>query len=62
MSLERYFIFSSYAMFTAGYVMLASTRQLDVFSLGLFAIVLGVGWMIDTGALTGASGIVARTG
>ncbi len=49
MSLERYFIFSSYAMFTAGYVMLASTRQLDVFSLGLFAIVLGVGWMIDTG-------------
>jgi len=49
MSLERYFIFSSYAMFTAGYVMLASTRQLDVFSLGLFAIVLLVGWLIDTG-------------
>jgi protein-glutamine gamma-glutamyltransferase len=48
MSLERYFIFSSYAMFTAGYVMLASTRQLDVFSLGLFAIVLGAGWLIDT--------------
>src|SRR5215468_9300036 len=48
MSLERYFIFSSYAMFTAGYMMLASTRQLDVFSLGLFAIVLGVGWLIDT--------------
>src|SRR5262245_36736455 len=49
MSLERYFNFSSYAMFTAGYVMLASTRQLDVFSLGLFAIVLLVGWLIDTG-------------
>src|SRR5215468_3220399 len=49
MSLERYFIFSSYAMFTAGYVMLASTRQLDVFSLGLFAIVLLVGWLTDTG-------------
>src|SRR5262245_13627729 len=48
MGLERYFIFSSYAMFMAGYVMLASTRQLDVFSLGLFAIVLGAGWLIDT--------------
>jgi transglutaminase-like putative cysteine protease len=48
MSLDRYFIFSSYAMFTTGYVMLASTRQLDVFSLGLFAIVLGAGWLIDT--------------
>src|SRR5262249_29050844 len=48
MSLERYFIFSSYAMFMTGYVMLASTGQLDVFSLGLFAIVLGVGWLIDT--------------
>src|SRR5215813_9500640 len=48
MSLERYFIFSSYAMFMTGYVMLASTRQLDVFSLGLFAIVLGAGWLIDT--------------
>jgi transglutaminase-like putative cysteine protease len=48
MSLERYFIFSSYAMFTTGYVMLASTRQLDVFSLTLFAIVLGAGWLIDT--------------
>ena len=31
MSLERYFIFSSYAMFMTGYVMLASTRQLDFF-------------------------------
>jgi protein-glutamine gamma-glutamyltransferase len=48
MSLDRYFILSSYAMFTTGYVMLASTRQLDIFSLGLFAIVLGVGWLIDT--------------
>lgn len=49
MSLERYFIFSSYAMFTAGFMMLASTRQLDIFSLTLFAIVLIVGWLIDTG-------------
>ena len=40
MSLERYFIFSSYAMFMTGYVMLAPTRQLDFFSLGLFAVVL----------------------
>lgn len=48
MSLERYFIFSSYAMFTSGFVMLASTRQLDVFSLALFAIVLIAGWLIDT--------------
>jgi protein-glutamine gamma-glutamyltransferase len=48
MSLERYFIFSSYAMFVTGYVMLASTGQLDVFSLGLYAIVLGAGWLIDT--------------
>jgi len=48
MSLERYFIFSSYAMFMTGYVMLASTRQLDVFSISLFAIVLGAGWLIDT--------------
>lgn len=48
MSLERYFIFSSYAMFMTGYVMLASTRQLDFFSLGLFAMVLGAGWLIDT--------------
>jgi transglutaminase-like putative cysteine protease len=48
MSLDRYFIFSSYAMFVTGYVMLASTGQLDIFSLGLFAIVLGAGWLIDT--------------
>ncbi len=34
-------------MFTTGYLMLASTRQLDVFSLGLFGIVLFVGWLID---------------
>jgi len=51
MSLERYFIFSSYAMFTAGYVMLASTRQLGLLSLGLFAVVLGAGWLIDTGRI-----------
>jgi hypothetical protein len=48
MSLDRYFIFSSYAMFVTGYVMLASTGQLDILSLGLFAIVLGAGWLIDT--------------
>src|SRR6266508_1333707 len=52
MSLERYFIFSSYAMFMTGYVMLASTRQLDVFSLGVFAVVLGAGWLIDTERLS----------
>jgi transglutaminase-like putative cysteine protease/uncharacterized membrane protein len=51
MSLERYFIFSSYAMFTAGFVMLASTRQLDTFSLALFAAVLITGWLIDTGRI-----------
>ena len=56
MSLERYFIFSSYAMFTTGYVMLASTRQLDVFSLALFAIVLGAGWLIDTGRISWSVG------
>jgi transglutaminase-like putative cysteine protease len=51
MSLDRYFIFSSYAMFVTGYVMLASTGQLDIVSLGLFAIVLGAGWLIDTGRI-----------
>src|SRR5499426_752145 len=56
MSLERYFIFSSYAMFMTGYVMLASTRQLDVFSLGLFAVVLGAGWLIDTERLSWSLG------
>jgi protein-glutamine gamma-glutamyltransferase len=56
MSLERYFIFSSYAMFMTGYVMLASTRQLDVFSLGLFAVVLGAGWLIDTERLNWSVG------
>ncbi len=56
MNLERYFIFSSYAMFTAGYLMLASTRQLDVFSLGLFAIVLSVGWLIDSGRINWSLG------
>src|SRR5262249_34899016 len=56
MNLERYFIFSSYAMFTAGYLMLASTRQLDVFSLGLFAIVLSAGWLIDTGRINWSLG------
>jgi protein-glutamine gamma-glutamyltransferase len=56
MTLERYFIFSSYTMFTTGYVMLASTRQLDVFSLGLFAVVLGAGWLIDTGRLSWSIG------
>lgn len=56
MSLERYFIFSSYAMFMTGYVMLASTRQLDFFSLGLFAVVLGAGWLIDTGRLSWSVG------
>ncbi|MGH9753079.1 MAG: transglutaminase TgpA family protein [Blastocatellia bacterium] len=55
-SLERYFILSSYAMFATGYVMLASTRQLDVFTLGLFAIVLGAGWMIDTGRISWSVG------
>ena len=56
MSLDRYFIFSSYAMFVTGYMMLASTRQLDVFSLGLFAIVLGAGWLIDTERLNWSIG------
>jgi transglutaminase-like putative cysteine protease len=56
MSLERYFIFSSYAMFMTGYVMLASTRQLDFFSLGLFAVVLGAGWLIDTERLNWSIG------
>src|SRR5262249_2325840 len=56
MSLDRYFIFSSYAMFTAGYVMLASTRQLDLLSLGLFAVVLGAGWLIDTGRISWSIG------
>src|SRR5262247_997871 len=56
MNLERYFIFSSYAMFMTGYVMLASTRQLDVFSLGLFAVVLGAGWLIDTERLSWSLG------
>ena len=56
MNLERYFIFSSYAMFMTGYVMLASTRQLDVFSLGLFAVVLGAGWLINSGRLSWSVG------
>jgi len=56
MSLERYFIFSSYAMFMTGYVMLASTRQLDIFSLGLFAGALGAGWLIDTERLSWSIG------
>src|SRR5215471_13823608 len=56
MNLERYFIFSSYAMFMTGYVMLASTRRMDVFSLGLFAIVLGAGWLIDTERLNWSIG------
>ncbi len=51
MSLERYFIFSSYAMFTTSFVMLASTRQLDVASLTLFTLALAAGWLIDTGRL-----------
>lgn len=51
MSLERYFIFSSYAMFTAGFLMLAATRQLDAVALAAFAVALGVGWLIDTGRL-----------
>jgi transglutaminase-like putative cysteine protease len=55
-SLERYFIFSSYAMFMTGYVMLASTRQLDVISLGMFAVVLGAGWLIDSGRLSWSVG------
>jgi hypothetical protein len=56
MSLDRYFIFSSYAMFVTGYVMLASTGQLDIVSLGLFAIVLGAGWLIDTGRVSWSVG------
>jgi transglutaminase-like putative cysteine protease len=56
MNLERYFIFSSYAMFMTGYVMLASTRQLDVLSLGLFSVVLGAGWLIDSGRLNWSVG------
>ncbi|HEY8460091.1 MAG TPA: DUF3488 and transglutaminase-like domain-containing protein [Blastocatellia bacterium] len=56
MSLDRYFIFSSYAMFVTGYVMLASTGQLDVFSLGLYAIVLGIGWLIDADRLNWSVG------
>ncbi len=51
MSLEHYFILSSYAMFTTGFVMLASTRQLDGLSLALFAAALAAGWMIDTDRL-----------
>jgi transglutaminase-like putative cysteine protease len=51
MSLERYFIFSSYAMFTTGFVMLAATRQLDGLSLALYAVALGAGWLIDTDRL-----------
>ncbi|MGH9766050.1 MAG: transglutaminase TgpA family protein [Blastocatellia bacterium] len=56
MSFKRYFIFSSYAMFTAGFVMLASTRQLDLLSMGLFAAVLGAGWLIDTDRISWSLG------
>src|SRR5215813_1861691 len=56
MSLDRYFIISSYAMFMTGYVMLASTDQLDIFSLGLFAMILGAGWLIDTGRISWSLG------
>ncbi|HEY7183967.1 MAG TPA: DUF3488 and transglutaminase-like domain-containing protein [Blastocatellia bacterium] len=56
MSLDRYFIISSYAMFVTGYVMLASTDQLDVLSLGLFAMILGAGWLIDTGRISWSLG------
>ncbi len=51
MSLDRFFIFSSYAMFTTGFVMLAATRHLDGLSLALFAVGLSAGWLIDTGRL-----------
>src|SRR5262249_62120412 len=35
----------------AGFMMLAWPRQLDLLSLGLFAVVLGVGCLIDTGRI-----------
>jgi transglutaminase-like putative cysteine protease len=48
MRLDRYFIISSYVMFTTGFVMLAATRQLDGVTLALFASALAAGWLIDT--------------
>lgn len=49
MSLERYFIASSYSLLAVSLWMLAATRQLDAVSLLLYVGVLATGLLIDTG-------------
>lgn len=51
MSFDRYFITSSYALFGMGFLMLASTSQLDSLTILLFLGVLVTGWLIDSGRL-----------
>lgn len=51
MSLERYFIASSYSLFATSLWMLAATRQLDAVSLLLYVCALVTGLLIDTGRI-----------
>jgi transglutaminase-like putative cysteine protease len=51
MSFNRYFITSSYALFTMSFVMLAATGQVDIIISSLFIGVLAAGWLIDSGKL-----------
>jgi hypothetical protein len=51
MTVDRYFKLSSYLMFATGFVMLVATRQLDWLASVLFAVVLVIGWLVDSGRL-----------
>jgi hypothetical protein len=51
MSWNRYFKLSSYGLITSGFVAIAATGRIDLFSLFLFGSALAASWFIDTAAL-----------
>ncbi|MBO0799613.1 MAG: DUF3488 domain-containing protein, partial [Blastocatellia bacterium] len=52
MNFHRYFIASSYALFTMSFVMLVATGQVDLIVGLLYLGVLAAGWLIDSEKLT----------
>src|SRR5262249_19531935 len=54
MNLNRYFLGSSYLLFTISFIMLVATGRCDVVTTLLFTGILIAGWLIDTGRLVWA--------
>jgi hypothetical protein len=51
MSFARYYKISSYCLITAGFIAIAATGSVDIFSLAVFGGALGLSWFLDTAQL-----------